>query len=49
MVEQVFRNMGKVFEMDAKPKEANLQAEVMTLKALVGELTLELKKSEAWL
>jgi transposase-like protein len=43
------RNMCKVFEMESTPKEAKLKAEVLKLKALVGELTLELKKSEEWL
>jgi transposase-like protein len=47
--DKFLRNMGKVFEMEATPKEAKLKAEVLKLKALVGELTLELKKSEEWL
>lgn len=38
--DKFLKNMGKVFEMDATPKEAKLKAEVIKLKALVGELTI---------
>ena len=42
-------NMEKVFENGQNtPKELKLKAEIAQLKELVGELTLELKKTEGY-
>ena len=42
-------NMEKVFENgQTTPKELKLKSEVAKLKELVGELTLELKKTEGF-
>lgn len=43
-------NMGKAFEVKKQgQREATLQRENAKLKQLVGELTVELKKSDDWL
>ena len=48
--DQFLSNVGKVFEANQQnQREARLQQENQKLKKLVGELTLELKKSdEVW-
>ena len=48
--DKFLNNMEKLFEPESSPAKAlRLKAENAALKALVGELTLELKKSEEWL
>ena len=48
--DQFLSNAGKAFDNDKTPKEQQrLSRENQRLKGLVGELTLELKKSEEWL
>ena len=45
--EQFFSNLDKPFEAKkATSKEERLKSEVQKLRSLVGELTLELKKSD---
>lgn len=43
------KNASKAFENGHDQKEQKLERENERLKALVGELTLELKKTEEWL
>ena len=48
--DQFLANSAKAFEVEkASAKQARLECENQKLKGLVGELTLELKKSEEWL
>ena len=48
--DKFLNNMEKLFEPESSPAKASrLKAENAALKALVGALTLELKKSEEWL
>ena len=43
-------NASKAFDTEkVSKKQQRLESENQKLKGLVGELTLELKKSEAWL
>ena len=47
--DKFLNNMEKVFENGQNtPKELKLKAEIAQLKELVGELTLELKKTEGF-
>jgi putative transposase len=47
--DQLLSGASKAFEVKRQSRtEAKLQAENQQLKSLVGELTLELKKSEVW-
>lgn len=48
--DQFLSNADKAFDSDKMPKEQmRIIRENQRLKGLVGELTLELKKSEEWL
>ena len=48
--DQFLSNADKAFDSDKMPKEQmRITRENQRLKGLVGELTLELKKSEEWL
>ena len=48
--DQFLSNASKAFDTEkANKKEVRLERENQKLKGLVGELTLELKKSEEWL
>jgi len=48
--DQLLSNAGKAFDSNKMPKEqARITRENQRLKGLIGELTLELKKSEEWL
>jgi len=47
--DQFLTNASKAFEVEkVSSKQARLESENQKLKGLVGELTLELKKSEGW-
>lgn len=47
--DQFLSNASKAFEIEkVSAKQARLECENQKLKGLVGELTLELKKSEGW-
>jgi len=46
--DQLMKQLPKVFENTEK-KQANLARENERLKKLIGELTVELKKTEEWL
>lgn len=47
--DQFLANASKAFEIEkVSTKQARLECENQKLKGLVGELTLELKKSEGW-
>ena len=44
--DQFLQNAGKVFEMPQKAQQTRLERENERLKAMVGELTMELKKND---
>lgn len=47
--DQFLANASKAFEVEkVSTKQARLECENQKLKGLVGELSLELKKSEGW-
>jgi transposase-like protein len=47
--DKFLKNVEKVFENgQATPRETRLKAEIAQLKELVGELTLELKKTDGF-
>lgn len=47
--DQFLANAAKAFDIEkVSTKQAHLECENQKLKGLVGELTLELKKSEGW-
>ena len=44
--DQLLNNASKVFDPDISQRESKLQTENAKLKHMIGELTMELKKSE---
>jgi len=48
--DEFLNNAAKIFEPDISARESKLQTENARLKHMIGELTMELKKSEdTWL